>query len=52
MNFHEALLAGKTMAAHDFEKRFIFEGCMPIEALAARGPKTLSFGPLKPCWSC
>ena len=48
MNFHEALLAGKTMAAHDFEKEIHFEGCMPIEALAARGPKTLSFGPLKP----
>ena len=25
-----------------------FEGCLPIEVMAARGPKTLSFGPMKP----
>lgn len=31
-----------------FEKPVYFEGCMPIEVLAERGPKTLSFGPLKP----
>jgi len=31
-----------------FEKPIYFEGCMPIEVLAERGPKTLSFGPLKP----
>lgn len=31
-----------------FEKPVYFEGCMPIEALAERGPKTLAFGPLKP----
>ena len=31
-----------------FEKPIYFEGCMPIEVLAERGPKTLAFGPLKP----
>ena len=31
-----------------FEQPKYFEGCMPIEVLAERGPKTLSFGPLKP----
>ena len=31
-----------------FEKPVYFEGCMPIEVLAERGPKTLAFGPLKP----
>jgi len=31
-----------------FEKPVYFEGCMPIEVLADRGPKTLAFGPLKP----
>lgn len=44
--FHSALCAGKTFDIHDSEKHF--EGCMPIEALAQRGPATLSFGPMKP----
>ena len=33
---------------HNFEKRDIFEGCMPIEIMAKRGIDTLRFGPLKP----
>jgi len=32
----------------EFEKPVYFEGCMPVEELAARGLKTLAFGPLKP----
>ena len=36
------------MPAHEFEKEIHFEGCMPVEALAERGEKTLVFGPLKP----
>lgn len=48
MAFYEALLTGKTFATRDFEKENHFEGCMPIEALAARGPRTLNFGSLKP----
>lgn len=32
----------------DFEKPIYFEGCLPVEVLAARGLKTLAFGPLKP----
>ena len=46
--FHAALVEGKTFQARDFEKEIHFEGCMPIEALAARGYKTLTFGPFKP----
>ncbi|SBV97583.1 Methylenetetrahydrofolate--tRNA-(uracil-5-)-methyltransferase TrmFO [uncultured delta proteobacterium] len=46
--FYEALLAGEKVAAREFEKETHFEGCMPIEALAERGPRTLAFGPLKP----
>ncbi len=46
--FYEALCQGKTISAHAFEKEVHFEGCMPIEALAQRGPRTLCFGPLKP----
>ena len=33
---------------HEFEKREIFEGCMPVEVMAKRGKDTLRFGPLKP----
>ncbi len=33
---------------HDFEKKDIFEGCMPIEVMASRGEDTLRFGPLRP----
>lgn len=42
------LLSGDVVLPHDFEEEKYFEGCMPIEAIAARGPKTLSYGPLKP----
>lgn len=46
--FHAALIEGKTFHAREFEQEIHFEGCMPIEALAARGYKTLTFGPFKP----
>lgn len=46
--FYEALLQGKTAPLHSFEAERHFEGCMPLEALAQRGPRTLTFGPLKP----
>ena len=36
------------MTLHDFEKKEIFEGCMPIEIMAKRGIDTIRFGPLKP----
>ena len=42
------LLAGEVVVPHDFEEEKYFEGCMPIEAIAARGRKTLAFGPLRP----
>jgi methylenetetrahydrofolate--tRNA-(uracil-5-)-methyltransferase len=46
--FHAALLSGEKIPARDFEAEVHFEGCMPIETLAARGDMTLAFGPLKP----
>ncbi len=46
--FHAALLEGQKVAARGFEQERHFEGCMPVEALAARGEMTLAFGPLKP----
>ena len=44
----EALLAADQYADHEFEKTPYFEGCLPVEELARRGPDTLRFGPMKP----
>jgi methylenetetrahydrofolate--tRNA-(uracil-5-)-methyltransferase len=44
----EALLAADQYVAHEFEKTPYFEGCLPVEELARRGPETLRFGPMKP----
>lgn len=46
--FFDALMAAQKVPAREFEKEIHFEGCMPIEALAERGHRTLTFGPLKP----
>ena len=47
-NFWNELINAKIVTLHDFEKKEIFEGCMPIEIMAKRGIDTLRFGPLKP----
>ena len=47
-NFWNGLVNAEVVTLHDFEKREIFEGCMPIEIMAKRGIDTLRFGPLKP----
>ena len=47
-NFWNKLVNAEVVTLHDFEKREIFEGCMPIEIMAKRGIDTLRFGPLKP----
>ena len=46
--FYNELIHAERVELHTFEKEKHFEGCMPIEVLASRGPKTLTFGPLKP----
>ncbi len=46
--FLTALLGAEVLPLHDFEKDLFFEGCLPIEELARRGPDTLRFGPMKP----
>ena len=46
--FYKALVSAEVVKLHEFEKREIFEGCMPIEIMAKRGEDTLRFGPLKP----
>ncbi len=47
-NFWKELVEAEVVTLHNFEKREIFEGCMPIEIMAKRGIDTLRFGPLKP----
>ena len=47
-NFCKELINAEVVTLHEFEKREIFEGCMPIEIMAKRGIDTLKFGPLKP----
>ncbi len=46
--FIDALAGAERAILHSFEKREIFEGCMPVEIMAARGRDTLRFGMLKP----
>ena len=44
----EALCSAECVALHEVERELFFEGCLPIEEMARRGPQTLAFGPLKP----
>ena len=46
--FVKELLAAETAEVHGFEDDRVFEGCMPVEVMAARGHETLRYGPLKP----
>lgn len=47
-NFVTELLAAEKAEQKDFENAAVFEGCMPVEVMAARGRDTLRFGTLKP----
>lgn len=46
--FYNELINADVVTLHEFEKREIFEGCMPVEVMAKRGEDTLRYGPLKP----
>jgi methylenetetrahydrofolate--tRNA-(uracil-5-)-methyltransferase len=46
--FVEALRSGESYEGHDWDTVPYFEGCLPIEVMAMRGPDTLRFGPMKP----
>ena len=47
--FYRALITAEAAPVHDgVEDPKVFEGCMPIEVMAARGADTMRFGPLKP----
>jgi len=46
--FLDALISADQYHGHEFDEVPYFEGCMPVEVMASRGPDTLRFGPLKP----
>ncbi|MGI6168852.1 MAG: methylenetetrahydrofolate--tRNA-(uracil(54)-C(5))-methyltransferase (FADH(2)-oxidizing) TrmFO, partial [Christensenellales bacterium] len=46
--FYEQLIAAETVPLRENEPLALFEGCMPVEAMAKRGYRTLAFGMLKP----
>ena len=50
-SFYNELISAETAPLHDFDSAgdyTVYEGCMPIEALAKRGEDCMRFGPLKP----
>lgn len=46
--FYRALVSAKQVPLHGADEPRFFEGCVPIEVMAARGLDTLRFGPMKP----
>lgn len=46
--FVDALRTGQAHEGHDWDAVPYFEGCLPVEVMASRGPETLRFGPMKP----
>ncbi len=46
--FLQELVNAQEAEIHGFEDKNVFEGCMPVEVMARRGPDTLRYGPLKP----
>ena len=46
--FYDALMSAEKAPLHEFDDSRFFEGCLPIEVMAARGVDTLRFGPMKP----
>ncbi|OPX20113.1 MAG: methylenetetrahydrofolate--tRNA-(uracil(54)-C(5))-methyltransferase (FADH(2)-oxidizing) TrmFO [Desulfobacca sp. 4484_104] len=46
--FYQALMTAEQVPLRSFEEPRFFEGCLPIEVLAARGYQTLVYGPMKP----
>lgn len=47
--FYQELIHAESVPLHEFETGLtVYEGCMPVEVMAKRGPDTLRFGPLKP----
>ena len=47
-HFVRELTTAEEAEVHGFEDKNVFEGCMPVEVMARRGPDTLRYGPMKP----
>lgn len=47
-DFVKELVNAKKAFLHDFDKRDVFEACMPVEIMAGRGEDTLRYGPMRP----
>ncbi len=47
-NLYQNLLSAEKAEVHDFDRADLFEGCQPIEEIAASGPQSMSFGPMRP----
>lgn len=45
---HQNLVGAEKATVHDFDRSDLFDGCQPIEEIAASGPMSMSFGPLRP----
>jgi methylenetetrahydrofolate--tRNA-(uracil-5-)-methyltransferase len=48
LRFYDAVMTAEKTALHEFDDPKFFEGCLPIEVMAARGVDTLRYGPMKP----
>ena len=46
--FVKELISADTAVAKDFESAGFFPGCLPVEVIAASGPLSLVYGPMKP----
>lgn len=46
--FWNALVKAEALALKDIDRRYLFEGCLPLEELARRGYETIAFGPMRP----
>jgi len=45
---HADLLAAEKAELHEFDRAELFDGCQPVEEIAASGPRSMAFGPLRP----
>ncbi len=45
---YQELMASEKVAIPDFDRSDLFDGCQPIEEIAASGPQSMAFGPLRP----
>lgn len=47
-NLYRELLVAEKADIHDFDRADLFDGCRPIEEIAASGPQSMAFGPMRP----